>query len=129
MNQELYHVSANPHVRDKVTTQNLMFYVILALLPTTIFGFFNFGLSAIINVVVTTATCVIAEFAWQRRYDFAEPSLSVEEAMDQALSLVKDGYVVINEASDNPGGGAPGDGTHLLREMLKRNLPGTIMGR
>ena len=66
MNQELYHVSANPHVRDKVTTQNLMFYVILALLPTTIFGFVNFGLSAVINVVVTTATCVIAEYAWQK---------------------------------------------------------------
>ena len=70
----------------------------------------------------------IAEFVWQRRYDFSEPSLSVEEAMDRALSQVKDGYVVINEASDNPGGGAPGDGTHLLRQMLRRNLPGTIMG-
>lgn len=70
----------------------------------------------------------IAEFVWQRRYDFSEPSLSVEEAMNVALSKVKDGYVVINEASDNPGGGAPGDGTHLLREMIKRNLPGTIMG-
>ena len=66
MNQELYHVSANPHVRDKVTTQNLMFYVILALLPTTIFGFVNFGLSAVINVVITTATCVIAEYVWQK---------------------------------------------------------------
>ena len=70
----------------------------------------------------------IAEFVWQRRYDFSEPSLSVAEAMDEALSKVKDGYVVINEASDNPGGGASGDGTHLLREMIKRNLPGTIMG-
>lgn len=70
----------------------------------------------------------IAAFVWQRRYDFSEPSLSVQEAMDRALSLVKDGYVVINEASDNPGGGAPGDGTHLLREMLKRDIPGTIMG-
>ena len=70
----------------------------------------------------------IAEFVWQRRYDFSEPSLSVEEAMDAALLSVKDGYVVINEASDNPGGGAPGDGTHLLREMIKRNIPGTIMG-
>jgi len=54
--------------------------------------------------------------------------LSAQEAMDVALSKVKDGYVVINEASDNPGGGAAGDGTHLLREMIKRNLPGTIMG-
>lgn len=66
MNQELYHVSANPHVRDKVTTQKLMLYVILALLPTTIVGFVNFGLSAVINVAVTTATCVIAEYVWQK---------------------------------------------------------------
>lgn len=70
----------------------------------------------------------IAEFVWRRRHEFSERSLSVAEAMDEALSLVKDGYVVINEASDNPGGGAPGDGTHLLREMIKRNLSGTIMG-
>ncbi len=70
----------------------------------------------------------IAQFVWQRKYGFSEPSLSVEEAMDIALSKIKDGYVVINEASDNPGGGAPGDGTHLLREMIKRNIPGTIMG-
>ena len=70
----------------------------------------------------------IADFVWQRRHGFSEPSLSVEEAMDAALSKLKDGYVVINEASDNPGGGATGDGTHLLREMIKRNIPGTIMG-
>jgi len=70
----------------------------------------------------------IADFVWERRYGFSEPSLSAQEAMDVALSKVKDGYVVINEASDNPGGGAAGDGTHLLREMIKRNLPGTIMG-
>lgn len=30
--------------------------------------------------------------------------------------------VIINETSDNPGGGAPGDGTHLLREMIDRKL-------
>lgn len=70
----------------------------------------------------------IADFVWERRNNFSEPSLSVKEAMDIALSKVKNGYVVINEASDNPGGGAPGDGTHLLREMIKRNIPGTIMG-
>ena len=32
----------------------------------------------------------IAEFVWQRRYEFSEPSLSAEEAMDIALSKVKD---------------------------------------
>ena len=38
------------------------------------------------------------------------------------------GVAVVNESSDNPGGGAPGDGTHLLREMLKRDLPGSVFG-
>ncbi|MCL2497886.1 MAG: MlrC C-terminal domain-containing protein, partial [Symbiobacteriaceae bacterium] len=36
--------------------------------------------------------------------------------------------VVINEASDNPGGGAPADGTHLLRELIRVNHPRTIFG-
>ena len=69
-----------------------------------------------------------AAFVWARRNGFAGESLSAAEAMDRAETLVRDGYVVINEASDNPGGGAPGDGTHLLREMLRRNTPGCIMG-
>ncbi|MCI5596003.1 MAG: RnfABCDGE type electron transport complex subunit D [Lachnospiraceae bacterium] len=65
MNQELYHVSANPHVRDKATTQSIMLDVIIALLPATAFGVFNFGISALLNIIVTVATCVIAEYVWQ----------------------------------------------------------------
>lgn len=44
------------------------------------------------------------------------------------LAKEGDGYVVINETSDNPGGGTPGDGTYLLREFLRRDLAGAIMG-
>lgn len=65
MNQELYHVSANPHVRDKATTQSIMLDVIIALLPATAFGVFNFGISALLNIIVTVAICVIAEYVWQ----------------------------------------------------------------
>ncbi len=36
--------------------------------------------------------------------------------------------MVINETSDNPGAGCPGDGTGMLRELLKRNETGTIFG-
>jgi len=70
----------------------------------------------------------IAEFVWAHRHDFECESLMPSEAIDRAEALIKDGYVVINEASDNPGGGTPGDGTHLLREMLRRNGKGYIMG-
>lgn len=66
----------------------------------------------------------IARYAWGRRRDFAVPANSAEKAMDLALEIpITNGPVIIHESSDNPGGGAPADGTHLLREMLKRNLP------
>ena len=70
----------------------------------------------------------LAEFVWSKRHYFKPESLSVKEAMDLAEKEEKEGYIVINEMSDNPGGGCPGDGTHLLREMLDRDLPGTIFG-
>jgi electron transport complex protein RnfD len=66
MNEQLYKVSSNPHVRDKVTTHSIMLDVIIALLPATLFGFYNFGLSAVITTVISIATCVIAEYAWQK---------------------------------------------------------------
>ena len=65
------------------------------------------------------AALEVARTAWNDRYTFRVPTLSPAEAFDP---------VVINESSDNPGGGAPGDGTFLLREMLKRNLPGSAFG-
>ena len=34
--------------------------------------------------------------------------------------------VVVNETSDNPGGGAPGDGTHLLRALLDARPEGAV---
>lgn len=69
----------------------------------------------------------IAEYAWSRRGDMVAKAVSPAEAFDAALALgVRP--IVINESSDNPGGGAPGDGTHLLREMLRRNLPDTAFG-
>jgi len=71
----------------------------------------------------------IARFAWGIRHRFAVHANSAEEAFDLALQIPDGpGPVVINESSDNTGGGAPGDGTHLLREMLKRNLPGSVFG-
>jgi len=36
--------------------------------------------------------------------------------------------VIVAEVSDNPGGGAPGDGTHLLRALLSANEPNSAFG-
>ena len=62
----MYNVSANPHVRDKASTQSIMRDVIIALLPATVFGFWNFGVKAIINTVICILVCVLCEYAWQK---------------------------------------------------------------
>ena len=43
---DMLKVSSSPHVRAKDTTDKIMLYVILALLPTSLFGVYNFGLRA-----------------------------------------------------------------------------------
>ncbi len=59
----------------------------------------------------------VARAIWERREEFPHKLRSADEAIEAALTT--DGKpVILNEASDNPGGGGPGDGTHLLRAML-----------
>ncbi len=58
---DLYHVSSSPHVREKDTTSRIMFYVILALIPTSLFGIYNFGWRALMLILVTIASCVLGE--------------------------------------------------------------------
>ncbi len=70
----------------------------------------------------------LAEHVWSYRENFLPEIISAKEAMDQAENYNGEGYALVSEVSDNPGGGAPGDATHLLREMLERNLPKTIFG-
>jgi len=69
-----------------------------------------------------------AQLVWNRRQEYMQPTNSAAQAVDKALALRKDGYVVINDGNDNPGGGNPGDGTWLLQELVSRDLPGTIFG-
>lgn len=62
---EFMHVSSNPHVRDKGTTSNIMFDVILALLPATIFGVYHFGAHAALLILSTIAATVLTEAAYE----------------------------------------------------------------
>ena len=60
----MLHVSSSPHVRDRVTTKNLMFDVVIALIPATICGAYQFGLYALAVVVATVLACVASEYVW-----------------------------------------------------------------
>ena len=63
---DLYHVSSSPHVRSKDTTERIMLYVIIALLPTTLFGIYNCGYRALILILVTIASCVASEWIFNK---------------------------------------------------------------
>ncbi len=66
MNENL-NVSSSPHIRDKVTSGNIMLMVVIALLPATVFGIYNFRHeNAWILVVVTTAAAVLSEYIYEK---------------------------------------------------------------
>ena len=62
---DLKKVSANPHIRSKITTSTIMLAVVIALLPTTIYGIINFGMKAAVLVVVTVAATVLTELIFE----------------------------------------------------------------
>lgn len=64
--EEMYNVSSNPHVRDKMTTSRIMQLVVIALLPTTLFGIWNFGLHALLVVLATVISSVFFEWLYDR---------------------------------------------------------------
>lgn len=63
---DLMKVSSNPHIRSKVTTSNIMLAVVIALLPAAGFGIYNFGLDALILIIITVATTVLTEFIYEK---------------------------------------------------------------
>lgn len=67
----------------------------------------------------------VAKWLWTHRDDFRvrslDPAAAVRRARDEYAA--RGGPVVINETDDNPGGGAPGDGTRLLGALIDADLP------
>lgn len=62
----LLNISSSPHVRDKSSTRSIMWDVIFALIPTSIFGIYNFGIRAAVLIAVCIATCFLSEYIWQK---------------------------------------------------------------
>lgn len=69
----------------------------------------------------------IATGIWENREQFRPRSLSASEAVAEAMASEVH-PVIINETSDNCGGGTPGDGTHLLKAMLEAKLENACFG-
>lgn len=59
----------------------------------------------------------LSEYAWARRERFAVDFASPEDAVQRAFRAAG-GPVIVTEGSDNVGGGAPADATHLLALLV-----------
>ncbi|HVX28936.1 MAG TPA: M81 family metallopeptidase [Nitrolancea sp.] len=69
----------------------------------------------------------VARMVWELRDAFRVEPTPPAEAFRRATAAPGQ-PVVLNEASDNPGGGGPGDGTHLLRAMIDAGLSDACYG-
>jgi len=78
------------------------------------------------SAATSTAT-QLASAIWEAREEYRPRVLSPAQAIEEALAL-EGQPIVINDTSDNPGGGAPGDSTHLLRAMVSARLSSACFG-
>lgn len=54
-------LQTSPHVRHHETVEVIMRHVVYALLPICLFSFYQFGISALALIVVTTSACLLTE--------------------------------------------------------------------
>jgi electron transport complex protein RnfD len=59
-------IRTSPHILSGHRVDTIMFNVVLALLPTTAFAVFAFGLAGALTLTVATASCVATEFGFCR---------------------------------------------------------------
>lgn len=59
--RKLLNVSSSPHVRSNLTTQKIMFQVILAMMPVTILGVVNYGMKALAVIIAAVVSAVASE--------------------------------------------------------------------
>jgi microcystin degradation protein MlrC len=71
---------------------------------------------------------LLAATAWEQRREFIHRAPPVPEAVARALTLsAQGGPIVLADIADNPGGGAAGDTTEILRELLRVGARGTTL--
>ena len=63
---KMYNVSASPHIRSGVTTSTIMRDVAIALMPACALGVYQFGLRALLILMVSTLTCAATEYIYLR---------------------------------------------------------------
>lgn len=75
----------------------------------------------------TTLSKSLAQRLFELRHQLTPPYVDIEMALEEALSI-NSGLVVLADVADNPGGGAPGDSTFILRSLLDRGIQNVALG-
>ncbi len=63
---DMLKVSASPHIRSKTSTDKIMMLVAIALLPASLFGIYNFGIRALLVMLISIASCVATEWLYEK---------------------------------------------------------------
>ena len=64
--EKLLNVSSSPHIRSNDSVKSIMEEVVIALIPATLFGIYNFGLNGALVILTSIVTCVLAEYAYEK---------------------------------------------------------------
>lgn len=70
----------------------------------------------------------LAGWLWDLRDDLTPKLTSIEDVMRFVDDHPGDGLTIVADGSDNPGGGAPCDGTVALRAMIEAGFQGGVVG-
>ena len=63
---KLLNLSSNPHIRDNVTTAEIMRDVFIAQILTTLYGIIQWGFNAALVCILTVAAAVISELVYEK---------------------------------------------------------------
>lgn len=63
---KLLNLSSNPHIRDNVTTAEIMRDVFIALIPTTLYGIIQWGFNAALVCILTVVAAVLSELVYEK---------------------------------------------------------------
>ena len=70
----------------------------------------------------------LASMVWSLREDLQPQLTTIKEVMKFVTQHPDDGLTIFADGSDNPGGGAPCDGTIALQAMIDANFKGGVVG-
>ena len=97
------------------------------------FPFAYISIAGVTVLVTTNNNQILADrladelsaYVWEIRETFQGQLVSIDEAIEH-INKTKGKPIVIAEGSDNPGGGAPCDGTHILHAFIKAGVKDVV---